>query len=114
MREEYDFRGARRGAVAPDAAGKTRITAYLDADVVGALKDRAESESRQADAKIGYQTILNRLLRRALGLDRAGNEETRSAPEEREGPLTEQRLRRVLREEMDREHRQAEEEEDGG
>ena len=32
MRKEYDFSGARRGAVIKQA-GKTRITIYLDDDV---------------------------------------------------------------------------------
>ena len=34
MKPEYDFSKARRGAVAPAASGKTRITIRLDADVI--------------------------------------------------------------------------------
>ena len=37
MKAEYDFSRARRGAVAPAASGKTRITIRLDADVIDTL-----------------------------------------------------------------------------
>ena len=38
MKAEYDFSKARRGAVVPTAAGKTRITIRLDADVIDWFK----------------------------------------------------------------------------
>ena len=59
MRPEYDFSKGKRGAVIPNA-GKTRITTYLDSDIVEWLKARGEAENK------GYQTILNELLRKHL------------------------------------------------
>lgn len=86
MRKEYDFSNAKRAKDVPhlarlqaeSAAGKTRITTYLDNDVVEWLKARGEAEHK------GYQTVLNELLRRQL------------APE----PPIEEVLRRVIREEL--------------
>ena len=86
MRKEYDFSKAKRAKDVPhlarlqaeSAAGKTRITTYLDNDVVEWLKARGEAEHK------GYQTVLNELLRRQL------------APE----PPIEEVLRRVIREEL--------------
>jgi uncharacterized protein (DUF4415 family) len=77
MRPEYDFSKGKRGAVIPNT-GKTRITTYLDNDVVEWLKSRGESENK------GYQTVLNELLRKQL------------APEQ---PIAEV-LRQVIREEL--------------
>ena len=79
MRDEYDFSQARRGPVI-DAAGKTRITIYLDDDVLVAFRDRAGREGK------GYQTLINETLRAAI------------APEA--APVTMEALRRVLREEL--------------
>ena len=79
MRDEYDFSQARRGPVI-DAAGKTRITIYLDDDVLAAFRDRAGREGK------GYQTLINETLRAAI------------APEA--APVTMEALRRVLREEL--------------
>lgn len=79
MRDEYDFSQARRGPVI-DAAGKTRITIYLDADVLAAFRDRAGREGK------GYQTLINQTLRATI------------APEA--APVTVEILRRVLREEL--------------
>lgn len=86
MRKEYDFSKSKRAKDVPhlarlqaeSAAGKTRITTYLDNDVVEWLKARGEAEHK------GYQTVLNELLRRQL------------APE----PPIEEVLRRVIREEL--------------
>ena len=77
MRPEYDFSKGKRGAVIPNA-GKTRITTYLDSDIVEWLKARGEAENK------GYQTILNELLRKHL------------APEK---PIAEV-IRQVIREEL--------------
>ena len=41
MRKEYDFSGARQGAVVKQP-GKTRITIYLDDDVLQAFRERAD------------------------------------------------------------------------
>ena len=86
MRKEYDFSNAARAKdvshlaklQAESTKGKTRITTYLDNDVVEWLKTRGESETK------GYQTVLNELLRKQL------------TPEK---PIAEV-LRQVIREEL--------------
>lgn len=79
MRKEYDFSRAKRGAVIP-SQGKTRITMMLDNDVIEAYRRKAEA------AGTGYQTEINRALREHL--------------QQQVPPLTEERLRQVLREEL--------------
>ena len=56
MREEYDFSQGTRGAVLPHA-GKTRITIWIDTEVLDWFRAKAEREGR------GYQTALNEVLR---------------------------------------------------
>ncbi len=85
MRDEYDFSKAKRGAVIP-SPGKTRITIMLDDDVVEHFRARAEAEG------VGYQTLINALLRKAVPGPGKGK------PEDK--PLTVATLRRVLREEL--------------
>lgn len=85
MRDEYDFSKARRGAVIP-SPGKTRITIMLDDDILDHFRTRAEAEG------IGYQTLINALLRTAF----EGTGTTKSEDK----PLTVAMLRRVLREEL--------------
>ena len=83
MRDEYDFSKAKRGAIIP-SPGKTRITIMLDDDIIEHFRAQAESEG------IGYQTLINALLRKAvMGADKAEAK-----------PLTVATLRRVLREEL--------------
>lgn len=77
MREEYDFSDSRRGAVM-DTAGKTRVTLYLDDDLLAACRERAAGSGQ------GYQTLINETLRATLLADTA--------------PLTEAKLRQVLHE----------------
>lgn len=67
-------------AMRRDIAGKTRITLYLDNDVL------AEFRRRAGDRPPGYQTLINQALREYLALN--------------PGPLDEPTLRRVLREEL--------------
>lgn len=81
MKEEYDFRQGKRGAVIPQP-GKTRITIYIDNDVLDSFRTRAENSG------IGYQTIMNQALREYL--DKSNT------------PLDELTLRRVIREELQR------------
>ena len=66
MRKEYDFAGAQRSKddvahrtplPATTARGKTRITIFLDNDVLTAFRARAENEGK------GYQTLINAALR---------------------------------------------------
>ena len=99
MRDEYDFSNARRGAVAAEAGAKTRITAYLDTDVLEALKAQAEARSAESGVKVGYQTVLNQLLRDALALDSPGQPRPVST-------VSVDELRRVVREEFERTQRQ--------
>jgi hypothetical protein len=61
MKETYDFSTAKRGAVAP-TKGKTRITIMLDEAVIQAAREQADEKG------IGYQTLINGLLRDALGV----------------------------------------------
>ena len=79
MKDEYDFSRARRGAVI-DSKGKTRITIYLDDDILAAFRKKSHKEG------LGYQTLINAALRRVL------------VPES--APLTAETLRQVLREEL--------------
>jgi hypothetical protein len=85
MRDEYDFSKARRGAVIA-SPGKTRITIMLDDDVIEHFRAQAEVEG------IGYQTLINALLRKAL----TGS----GKPKADDKPLTVATLRRILREEL--------------
>ncbi|MDC8445501.1 MAG: BrnA antitoxin family protein [Nitrosomonas sp.] len=81
MKKEYDFSKAKRGAVLPQK-GKTRITIYIDDDVLEAFKNRVD------DAGRGYQTLINDALRAYLGkASRVLDEDT---------------LRKVLREELEK------------
>jgi uncharacterized protein (DUF4415 family) len=79
MKREYNFRKGRRGAVIPQK-GKTRITIYIDDDVLEEFRDRADALGR------GYQTMINEALREYLDKSRQ--------------PIDEATLRRVIREEM--------------
>ena len=79
MRKEYDFKKGKRGAVIP-SNGKTRITIYLDDDIIAAYREKAEASGR------GYQTLINEALRMSLG-------DTVKA-------LDARTLRRILREEL--------------
>ena len=79
MKREYDFSGGKRGAVVAQA-GKTRITIYIDDDVLEAFRDRADASGR------GYQTMINDALRAYLGKASL--------------PIDEDILRRVIREEL--------------
>ena len=79
MRKEYDFSKGKRGAVIPQR-GKTRITIFLDDDILETFRERADSAGR------GYQTMINEALREYLS--------------KASKPIDEDTLRRVLREEL--------------
>lgn len=83
MRKEYDFSTAKRGAVIA-SPGKTRITIMLDDDVIEFFRSRADA------AGVGYQTMINAALRSAVA-EASGNDNA---------PLTVEKLRQVLREEL--------------
>jgi uncharacterized protein (DUF4415 family) len=85
MRKEYDFSKAKPAKDVPHLArlqaeskGKTRITIMLDNDVLLTYRSKADKEG------LGYQTLINRTLRRASASKL----------------LDEATLRRVIREEL--------------
>jgi len=57
MKDEYDFSQAKRGAIEPVSAGKTRITIRLDEDVIAWFRQQVE----QAGGG-NYQTAINEAL----------------------------------------------------
>ena len=79
MKKNYDFSKAKRGAVIPQR-GKTRITIYLDDEVIDEFRERAD------EAGSGYQTMINEALRDYLS----------RSPK----PIDEDSLRKILREEL--------------
>ena len=83
MKKVYDFAKAKRGAVIP-ATGKTRITIYLDDEIVQRFKAKSEKTGK------GYQTLINEALSIHLGL----NEEV----------LTPEVVRKIVREELAAQH----------
>jgi len=79
MKKEYEFKNAKRGAVIK-TKGKTRITIYLDDNVIETFRKMAD------ETGTGYQTMINEVLREYL--------------DKSTGPLDEETLRRILREEL--------------
>jgi len=79
MKKEYDFSKGKRGAVIP-TTGKTRITIYLDDEIVHRFK------TQSAETGKGYQTLINEALNVYLGLT--------------ENPLTPEVIRKIMREEL--------------
>jgi len=80
MKDEYDFTHGKRGAVASNK-GKTRITIMLDDDVLAFFREQAEAQG------IGYQTLINAELRKAMQPPKGA-------------ALTVASLRKVLKEEL--------------
>ena len=62
MRDEYDFSKGKRGAIMP-TKGKTRITIYIDDDILAAFRARAEQVGSE------YQTLMNEALKASLAKD---------------------------------------------
>ena len=58
MRDEYDFTGSKRGAVAKTA--KERITIRLDPDIIEWFRSRVKGGGN-------YQTLINEALREHIG-----------------------------------------------
>lgn len=79
MNPDYDMTQARRGPVV-SRPEKTRITIWIDNDILEACRSHAEKIGK------GYQTLVNEALRAAIGLQQQ--------------PVTEEALRRILREEL--------------
>ena len=59
MKKDYDFSEGKRGPIV-DSTGKTRVTMYLDNDVLDAFRSRGEAVGK------GYQTLINESLREYL------------------------------------------------
>jgi uncharacterized protein (DUF4415 family) len=81
MKKEYNFKKGKRGPVVSQKS-KTRITIYIDTDVLEEFRAHADKEG------FGYQTMINEALRKYL--------------EKHEKPLNENVLRQVIREELER------------
>jgi hypothetical protein len=79
MEKEYDFSKGKQGPVISNR-GKTRITIYLDDDILDAYRQKGD------DAGRGYQTLINELLRQSIDKDSTA--------------LDAKTLRRILREEL--------------
>lgn len=60
MKKHYDFSKGKRGAVL-STVGKTRVTIYLDDNIIEHFKDLAGRLGK------GYQTLINETLRAAAG-----------------------------------------------
>ena len=79
MRKEYDFSKGKRGAVIP-SPGKTRITTWLDDDILEHFKKLGSATGK------GYQTLINDALRASM--------------QKPAKPLTAEIVRKILREEL--------------
>ncbi len=79
MKKVYDFSKGKRGAVIP-TTGKTRITIYMDDAVLKRFKAQSEKSGK------GYQTLINEALKSYLGI--------------REQPVTQELVRKIVREEL--------------
>lgn len=82
MREEYDFKNARRGAIVPAQSGKTRITIRIDDEVLNWFRHQADQAGGGQ-----YQSLINDALRHYI--------------RESERPI-EDVIRTVVREELNR------------
>jgi len=82
MRKEYDFSNAKRGPVVPVPVSKTRITIRLDDDVLAWFRDQVHRAGGGS-----YQALINQALREYVASS---------------GEPLEQKLRRVVREELKR------------
>lgn len=80
MKKEYDFSKAKRGAVI-SAVGKSRITIYLDDEILRRFKAQSEKSGK------GYQTLINEALGSYLGV--------------KDAPLTPALIRKIVREELE-------------
>jgi uncharacterized protein (DUF4415 family) len=79
MKREYNFSKAKRGAVIPQV-GKARITIYIDDGVLERFKAQSQKTGK------GYQTLINDALKSYLGLTAK--------------PVTEEMVRKIVREEL--------------
>ncbi len=79
MRKEYDFSKGKRGPVVTEK-GKTRITIFLDDEIIRRLRALAQRTGK------GYQTLINQALKQQLAIE--------------EPRLTATVVRKIIREEL--------------
>ncbi len=79
MKKEVDFSTARRGPL-KTPKGKTRVTMYLDDEVLEVFRAKSEKTGK------GYQTLINEALRAAL--------------DKKPASLTAAKVREIVREEL--------------
>jgi len=79
MEKEYDFSKGKQGPIRSNK-GKTRITIYLDDDILDAYRRKSN------DAGRGYQTMINEALRQSINKNSTA--------------LDAKTLRRILRDEL--------------
>lgn len=79
MKKEIDFSTARRGPLTTPK-GKTRVTMYLDDAVLESFRAKSQRTGK------GYQTLINETLRTAL--------------EKKPMPMTADKVREIVREEL--------------
>jgi uncharacterized protein (DUF4415 family) len=80
MKNENDFSNGKQGAVL-GTKNKTRVTMYLDNDVLDAFRGKADELGK------GYQTLINETLRERI----TGSE-----------PIDAKSIRKIIREELKR------------
>lgn len=78
MKKEYDFSKGKRGPVI-NPKGKTRVTIYLDDNILAEFRSRADRLGK------GYQTLINETLREQIAAN---------------GPIDAETLRKIIREEL--------------
>ena len=78
MKEDFDFSKGKRGSVF-NSRGKTRVTMYLDNELLDEFRTRAEKQGK------GYQTLINETLRCAITTG---------------SPVDAKTLRKIIREEL--------------
>ena len=81
MRKEYDFSKGKRGPITKPK-GKSRITIYIDDEVLEAYRKKGDELGR------GYQTLINEALRASLG--------------QLPAPVDARTIRRIVREELEK------------
>ena len=82
MKNSYDFSEGKRGRVLnpePEPTGKVKITIRLDQDIVDHFMARAD----ESGGAVGYQTLINETLRKAI-----------------DAPSLEAMVRRAIRDEL--------------
>lgn len=84
MKKQYDFRQGKTGAVVPDPPGKTRITIRLDNEVLEWFRRKVHEAGGG-----NYQSLINEALRDHITDRQVSLEKT---------------LRRVLKEELRKQH----------